>query len=288
MGKSFLVLFLLNCLFFTTIFSANILVLYPGSGKSHKIAVMPILEELAERGHQITIVSPYPTTAKSTNIRDIVLTDSADFINQTPLQRFEAQKVGILHQFLMLAQEILAPVRVGYESMMKNVEFQQILKDRQIDLVIHDGLFSEYCRVISHHLKVPFIEHSSSAFANTIDLSYMGATRDYATVPMVMSGFDDKMTFFQRMFNMFQIELGELFYRFLILRSIDQMILKDFPNAPWVEELGKETSLIIINSHPVIAWPRSLPPTVVSIGALHTRPAKPLPKVNHNVHLFIS
>lgn len=280
-----LVLLLLNCLCFKITFSANILVLYPGSGKSHKIAVMPILEELAERGHQITIVSPYPTTTKFINIQDIVLADSADFINNRLLQRFEAQKLGILRQFLLLAKEILAPVRVGYESMMKNVEFKQILKDRQMDLVIHDGLFSEYCRVISHHLKVPFIEHSSSAFANTIDLSYMGATRDYASVPAVMSGFDDKMTFFQRMSSMFQTELGELLYKIFILRSIDQMVLRDFPDAPWVEELGEDTSLIIINSHPVIAWPRSLPPTVVSIGALHTRPAKPLPKVNYTVYI---
>ena len=136
-----LVLLLLNYLCFKITFSANILVLYPGSGKSHKIAVMPILEELAERGHQITIVSPYPTTANFNNIKDIVLADSADFINNRLLQRFEAQKLGILHQFLLLTQEILAPVRVGYESMMKNVEFKQILKDRQMDLVIHDGLF---------------------------------------------------------------------------------------------------------------------------------------------------
>ena len=27
-------------------------------------------------------------------------------------------------------------------------------------------------------------------------------------------------------------------------------------------------------------WPRSLPPTIVPVGAIHTRPAKPLPKVN--------
>lgn len=274
----FVVSLIVSCLF-TFTFSANILVLYPGSGKSHKIAVMPILEELAERGHQITIVSAFKTATNSDNIRDIVLPESTDFRHRKVFKRFEAQKESAFQQVVLLFQELATVVRVGYESMMKNAEFQQILKDRKIDLVIQDGLLSEYCRVISHHLQVPLIAHYSSAVSSPADLSQMGAAADYATVPNAFCGFTDEMTFFQRMLNMIQAQLIEIIYRHTIFSLMDELIQKDFPGSPSVEELGKELSLMITNSHPVISYPRSLPPTVISIGALHTRPANPLPTV---------
>jgi len=71
-----------------------------------------------------------------------------------------------------------------------------------------------------------------------------------------------------------------MFYSYAVIRVMNEMTHEDFPDSPTVEELGKDMSLMIINSHPVISYPRSLPPTVVSIGALHTRSANPLPMVN--------
>ena len=271
---------LLSSLFITITFSANILVLYPGSGKSHKISVMPIVEELAERGHRITIVSPYPTSTKSKNIKDIFLPDAAEYINNMVFERFEAQKENPLKQLALLLQELESMVRVGYESMMKNAEFLQILEDRQIDVIIQDGLMSEYCRVISHHLQVPFIAHYSMAVPSSMDLSQMGTSTDYAIIPNGIGIFTNEMTFFQRVLNTIQTKLLEMFYSYAVIRVMNEMTHEDFPDSPTVEELGKEMSLMIINSHPVISYTRSLPPTVIPIGALHTRHANPLPMVN--------
>jgi len=187
---------LLSSLFITITLSANILVLYPGSGKSHKISVMPIVEELAERGHRITIVSPYQTSTKYNNIKDVFLPEAAEYINNMVFERFEAQKENPLKQVALLFQELESMVRVGYESMMKNAKFQQILKDRQIDLIIQDGLISEYCRVISYHLQVPFIAHYSIAVPSSMDLSQMGTSADYAIVPNGIGIFTNEMTFF--------------------------------------------------------------------------------------------
>ena len=39
--------------------------------------------------------------------------------------------------------------------------------------------------------------------------------------------------------------------------------------------------------HPITNWPRSLPPTIVPIGALHTRPAEPLSQVRYSFHFFL-
>ena len=279
MNSLIVVWLLVPSMFVKLVFSANILVLYPGSGKSHKIAVMPIVEELAERGHQITIVSAFKTATKSDNIRDIVLTESADYFNNVVWERFEAQKKSSFQRLVLMIQEMESLVKNGYESMMKNAEFQQILKEGQFDLVIQDGLMSEYCRAISHRLQVPFVAHYSSSISPPADLSQMGATADYATLPIPLNLFTNQMSFFQRVLNTIQSEIGKRFYRFTIIRLMDEMVHKDFPDSPSVEELGKRMSLMIINSHPVISYPRSLPPTVVPISALHTRPANPLPAV---------
>lgn len=280
MWNSLFVISLLITSHITFTHTANILVLYPGSGISHKTAVMPIVEELAERGHNITIVSAFKTVTKSANIRDIVLTESADFITNMVFERFEAMKKSSFQQLVLIIQEIETVVRNGYESMMKNPEFQQILKERKVDLILQDGLLSEYCRVISHHLQVPFVAHYSAAIYPPTDLYLVGATADYATMPNPLNFFTDEMTFFQRFLNTIQTKMSEMFYRFTVISLMDEMVHKDFPNSPPVEELGKEISLMISNSHSVISYPRSLPPTVISIGGLHTRPANSLPLVN--------
>lgn len=54
-------------------FAAKILVLLPLGSKSHKFALMPVLEALAARGHQLTIFSSFLPTKKIENIQEFYL-----------------------------------------------------------------------------------------------------------------------------------------------------------------------------------------------------------------------
>ena len=106
-----------------------------------------------------------------------------------------------------------------------------------------------------------------------------GVSMDYASIPTALTELDDKMSFMQRMINTLQAELVSLFTDWFVMQPLEKRLRLDMPDARPLLELRGEASLLMINSHPATDWPRQLPPSVIPIGALHTRPAKPLPEV---------
>lgn len=76
-----------------TCMAAKIAVLYPGGSKSHLIALMPIVEELAERGHDVTVVSPFKLPTEQ-SIRLIHLADLEKRLESLPMDWFGMSEQG--------------------------------------------------------------------------------------------------------------------------------------------------------------------------------------------------
>ncbi|KAK4036437.1 hypothetical protein OUZ56_028492 [Daphnia magna] len=73
----------------------RIVVLYPVGSKSHFYAVMPLLEELAERGHNVTIFSPFKGITKTIKgATEIFLASIAQKIDAIDIDWFAMQKQG--------------------------------------------------------------------------------------------------------------------------------------------------------------------------------------------------
>lgn len=96
------VLLVLMSTLFTYGFSARVLVMFIAPMKSHKFALMPILEELAQRGHQITVVSPYKSPKEVQNIHDIVLNEIDELAEEVNVDWFAMPKAGPFQSFFML------------------------------------------------------------------------------------------------------------------------------------------------------------------------------------------
>ena len=131
---------------------------------------------------------------------------------------------------------------------------------------------------IVDNLKVPFVLHSAAA-GYCLSLQPMGVSMDYAAVPTSLTEFDDRMSFTERFTNAVQSEVLKLFIDWYIFRPLEERIRMDMPVNKPLLELKEGASLLIENSHAATDWPRYLPPTVVRIGSLQTRPAKKLPEV---------
>ena len=110
-------------------------------------------------------------------------------------------------------------------------------------------------------------------------LKPMGVSMDYASIPAITTEFDDGMSFMQRVINAVQSEMVILFGKQFIMWPLEERIRRDIPGARSLTELRGEASLLLLNSDPITYWPRSLPPSVIPIGALHTRKAKKLSEV---------
>ena len=274
--ETFFLVFLVACLKHSSS-GAKIVVVYPVCSKSHIMAVMPAVEELGKRGHQVTVFSPFKGIAKNVpNVREIILSDIAKMMDEAQIDWFAMQKQGPT-QILSVLPFLKDWGMRGGDYIFKNTEFLDIVNKRDVDLFIVDGLFNEFLYPVFDLIGVPFVTHSSALFP--VVLTAMGAPIDYAVVPTALVEFDDHMTFSQRLMNIIPNEIFKLVRTHYIIKDQDVLVKRHFPNARPIAEVEGEVSICIVNSNSVTHWPRSLPPTIVPVGALHTRPAEPLPKV---------
>ncbi|KZS03466.1 Ugt36Ba, partial [Daphnia magna] len=254
----------------------RIVVLYPAGAKSHFYAVMPLLEELAERGHNLTVFSPYKGITKTIkDATEIFLASIAQKVDTIDIDWFGMQKQGSKQFFTMM--RIMTDLSVlACEGTVTNPEFQNVIKNRDVDLFIVDAFGHEFIYPIIHKIGIPFVIHGSSSPLQTT-LDAMGAPKEYASVPAMPLDFDNHMNFFQRLVNVVLGEALKLMRNILIIAKLDAIVQREFPGVKTIQEVEGEASLYISNAHAITNWPRSLPPTVLTIGAIHARPAKQLP-----------
>jgi hypothetical protein len=100
-----------------------------------------------------------------------------------------------------------------------------------------------------------------------------------AVVPFIPYGFGEKMNFWQRTGNLIGVVYYEMARRYYFLPKMEALYRKYVrPDLPGVEELERNSSLALINSHINFVPPRPLTPDVIEVGGMHLRDAKPLAK----------
>lgn len=97
-----------------------------------------------------------------------------------------------------------------------------------------------------------------------------------AVIPFDCSYQSYKMTFMQRLKNIWDWAFDIWYYYHVISPKIDKLSEKYFPTITSRTKL----SLMFVNSHSALN-PRPLLPKVISIGGIHMPFAKPLPKVKN-------
>lgn len=145
---SFAVLLIL-CWLFSPCFSERILFLTPVGSKSHKFAFMPIAEELASRGHQVTVVSPYKPSKSIKNISEIQLVKVAKLVEEVEIDWFYMSKQSPMVQSTTMLSHIRMVITEGYDDFAHNSEVKKILEKKAVDLVVIDAIFNDF---VSHFL----------------------------------------------------------------------------------------------------------------------------------------
>lgn len=64
----------------------KILAIFPTLAKSHYFVGSALVRELAEKGHEVTMISPFSTKPPAKNVNDIVTTPSSELVNGESFQ----------------------------------------------------------------------------------------------------------------------------------------------------------------------------------------------------------
>lgn len=258
--------------------SARILVLSPLGTKSHVNSLLPIVETLAERGHNITILTAHTAKTTHSNIRNINFPELVKLIDDDA-----GQQIGDINP-LSIAASILEEMRtlltVAYKVLMNNKYVREILEEpRPFDLAIVDATMNEFTLPLVDHLKLPFI-FQSAASVSPWTMRAFNIPPEYASLPPLM--LDNKsgdINLWRRMQHMLAVEIFLALRNWFVLPRIDELARQDFPAGRSVAEIERSSELCLSAFDVVTAWPRPFPATFIPIGPTHVRPAKQLAKV---------
>jgi glucuronosyltransferase len=170
------------------------------------------------------------------------------------------------------------------DSFLQQKEVQDLLHstDQQFDLIITEAFVTDCVLGFVHKFKVPVVQvHSSSGAAWIGD--WVGNPSPYSYIPDPMQNFSDRMNFWQRILNTLGITYQKV-SRYLCHLPKQQAILEkyfsDYAPLPSISDLDSSTSLLLVNGHFSISYPRPLMPNIVEVGGMHVKPAKKLPEVS--------
>jgi glucuronosyltransferase len=135
----------------------KILAIFAFPGKSHGIMLNTVTEELARRGHEVTIITNYPASKKIANYTEIIIDPIYDYWANAPAQNlFDLTEMSFTEMMLMLYYGIGIPTT---EHALQNKAVQELIQreGNHFDLILAEQFFQEAFLMLAHKYKAPIV-----------------------------------------------------------------------------------------------------------------------------------
>ncbi|KAL3266340.1 hypothetical protein HHI36_010518 [Cryptolaemus montrouzieri] len=272
------------CLF-SVVRSYRILGLFPYPGKSHMHVILPLMKELSRRGHDVTVLSQFPSDEKPLRYKDLSLKGSVPIL----LEVEETNNLNpIISRILFMYFDV---IEMGYiadhycEAAFRTKVVKNLFSSNEtFDLIIHEPFTSDCLLSLNEKMKAPIVGITTSVmlawnnerFGNPDNPSY---------IPTLFMDYSDKMSFFQRVENTLT-SLGHNIWFRKKQRDHDLIVRKHLGSKiASLNTLGNNMSLMLVNTHFSLNFARPFTPNIIEIGGLHVSRAKTLP---WNIEKFIN
>ncbi|XP_063220952.1 UDP-glycosyltransferase UGT5-like [Bacillus rossius redtenbacheri] len=252
----------------------RILGVFPHTAKSHFIMSGAIMRGLAERGHEVVVISPFPEKVAPKNYKDITLLKEEDtIVNAFGIDSFDGK--GIVNIYRLLYDIAAQMCEYTYSS----PKVKELLgSDERFDLVIVEIFNTDCFLAFAHRFNASVVGISSSAMLPWTSERF-GNPDNPSYVPVIVTDHHDRMSLAERLANAAILWSSNLMYRWLFNAKANQVVRRHFGElAPTVEEMASRMSLFVVNSHPALHQSRPLVPAVVEVGGLHVKEPRAIPQ----------
>ncbi|XP_308743.4 UDP-glycosyltransferase UGT5 [Anopheles gambiae] len=261
----------------TPVEGAKILAVFPTSARSHYIVGSALMKELARRGHEVSVINPFPQKKPLKNYRDIDVSGSAELVKDLVPNMFEMADQSVWESITMTYK--FGQMLANYTLMHPNVA-KLIKSNEKFDLIIMESFLNDAHLGFAHHFKAPCVALSTFGASRwTNDM--VGTPSPLSYVPHPFLSFTDRMSFVQRIGNTLMTLMDTVLGQVLDLPVQSAMYEAAFPDPkPPLEELRRHAvSLVLLNNHFSLSYPRPYVPNMVEVGGMHVnRKPNPLPE----------
>jgi hypothetical protein len=201
--------------------------------------------------------------------------------------------VPVLPNFFDRGDETLFAIsirlcRIGISNcatLVQHPEVQNLLhsKHRHFDAIIVEALSNECFMGFAHKLKATIIQVCTFGSIHWMG-DWVGNPNPYSYVPDVFLRYSHRMNFRERLVNTLTGIYWRIWQEFYNIPRQEEA-MKEFFNftepPPPLKERLRKTSLLLVNNHFSLNYPKSLIPNIIEVGGMHLQPPKELPEVRH-------
>lgn len=257
----------------TAIDSAKVLAVFPYNGHSHFVMVEPLMTALSERGHDVTVISPFPRPSGNVDdhYKDVDVSDALPpVISQLNL----TEEVGPVSPVTGLRNLCQMNHRVC-EATFEHPRVQSLIRQgSSFDVVITEAFSTDCFAVFAHLYNAPLVSIRTSDYSPQLNRRVANPQNPAYLVNHLLTYAGHSMSFVQRLVNALATHFGAVGYHAFSDGPSTELVRRHFgPNTPPVPEMARQrTALVLVNGHQTsFTQPRPLGPNVVEVGGLHIK-----------------
>ncbi|KAL4687245.1 hypothetical protein H8959_019373 [Pygathrix nigripes] len=257
---------------------------------SHWMNIKTILDELVQRGHEVTVLAystsilPDPNNPSALKYEicptSLTETEFENDVMQLVKRWLDGPKDIFWPRFLQV-QEIMWTytdmIRKFCKDVVSNKKLMKKLQESRFDVVLADPI-SPCGELLAELLKIPFVYSLRSSPGYPIEKHGGGFLFPPSYVPVSMSELRDQMTFMERVQNMMYMVYFDFWFQVWDVKNWDQFYSEVLGRPTTVFETMAKAEIWLIRNYWDFQFPHPLLPNVEFVGGLHCKPAKPLPK----------
>uniref|UniRef100_A0A182R101 UDP-glucuronosyltransferase n=1 Tax=Anopheles farauti TaxID=69004 RepID=A0A182R101_9DIPT len=250
-------------------------------GRSHWMMISSILEELLDRGHEVTVITNYARKEPHPNLTEIVIAPVYDFWAKSVKvdSLYDLTEIST-HQMLMDFLYPLGLETAAYAFTRANVMEFLRNDDSRFDLLLAEQFYQEAYLMLAYKYKIPIVSIGTFGFAQYMG-PMTGLMNAWSHVPHEFLPFTDHMTLYQRAYNAFVSSYELLLRSWYYLPQQQAMAERYFSFLPGplprLSDLERQVSVVLLNSYPPLTSTRAKVPALVQVGGLHIKEPKRLP-----------
>ncbi|XP_060872471.1 UDP-glycosyltransferase UGT5-like [Metopolophium dirhodum] len=258
--------------------SSNILAFLPSKARSHYGAFEPLLKELARKGHNVTVFSPFSMKNPPSSYHHIQVEDEDLVMSFNPF--------SVAKHF----KPILVPFRSWFmwpkftETILNKPSVQKLIHSEGLhfDLVLFENFYHECFVTLGHKFNASVVQLFPS-IPNAGVAQWHRNPYDGSYIPDINTGFCDNMSFIERLTNTVLSFIHTALSSFFYFPKQRDLMDKYFNYTGWetrpsMENMLKNISLTLINTHFSVGTPRPLVPSYIDVAGMHLKPASTLPE----------
>lgn len=262
--------------FATGSYSYRILGIFPSQDRNNYLTYRGLFQELANRDHEVTLISHFKHPNAPENYKDILLSD------QPVLKGLSFESV-ITNEISRVPFETLVSTKAGNDdckTLLNNHNVLHMLRTKpRFDVILVESYNSDCGLALAANFSAPYIAFNPQPI-QPWQFSRLGINFNSAYTPLHGLPYGRNPWFFDRLKSFVLYHISNWVY-YIGSQVTDHVYLYKYlgDDLPSLETIASNASLVFVNTHPSLYAGDTRPNNLIDIGGIHVRPPKIIPTV---------